>query len=527
MINLIELLPKEEIEAFRDYGQETDGVCPDTLTNEVLFGPWNEAKQKLYHLLGDNFIIHQPVEFAVSKALLEREILNKVLLQDDYNYHPIPKAFIQIIENEFLDYHFHDGARYLIGSQLRNIISETQLATNAWPYDTTVIPAEYTPNHKPFKIQQGMKLIKLIEKILKLYDKYDAEEFEKFRIAHSLCLNEKTTKGELHLSIHPLDYATMSDNNCGWDSCMIWGSGEYHQGTVEMMNSPYMVVAYLTSSKPFILSGTDDFEWTNKKWRKLYIVSPAMLMGIKAYPYAAEQLDLIVLDWLKELAEINMGWKYLDQPQKIDNYSTHIINVGGIDYKLYVDLYMKHMYKDIYKEHWGYFTSDDAWWDENKTLTMCLSGASECLTCGRIGAEHLEHAYLECHECGDFSQCPVCENWYSNEDEWYDIHGEYVCSCCADDYPACESCGGLAIEECYAEFYSSKDPVEYHRYCAYFCAGCMKEVFETNKTHFSVDITTLDKEQMENYINNMTDAWTINKLTEMWNQTFPDNLLPI
>ena len=38
----------------------------------------------------------------------------------------------------------------------------------------------------------------------------------------------------------------MSDNNSGWESCMSWrNNGCYRRGTVEMMNSPYVIVAYL------------------------------------------------------------------------------------------------------------------------------------------------------------------------------------------------------------------------------------------------------------------------------------------
>ena len=38
----------------------------------------------------------------------------------------------------------------------------------------------------------------------------------------------------------------MSDNDYGWDSCMGWmNEGEYRLGTVEMMNSPCIVVAYI------------------------------------------------------------------------------------------------------------------------------------------------------------------------------------------------------------------------------------------------------------------------------------------
>ena len=71
----------------------------------------------------------------------------------------------------------------------------------------------------------------------KIATAYNLPGFEDFRIAQSLVTNQANLKGYITLSIHPLDYMTMSDNNCGWDSCMSWQEeGCYRQGTVEMMN---------------------------------------------------------------------------------------------------------------------------------------------------------------------------------------------------------------------------------------------------------------------------------------------------
>ena len=91
--------------------------------------------------------------------------------------------------------------------------------------------------------------------------------FEQMRIKHSQILNKKRLKGTLCLSIHPLDYITISDNNCDWDSCMTWTGddcpGEYRLGTLEMMNSPSVVVAYLDSKEPY--HPLDDGRaWSNK-----------------------------------------------------------------------------------------------------------------------------------------------------------------------------------------------------------------------------------------------------------------------
>jgi hypothetical protein len=96
-------------------------------------------------------------------------------------------------------------------------------------------------------ITLGMKFMKALGKVVEAYN-LDQEMFEEFRIAHSQILNDKKLSGRLCLSIHPLDYMTMSDNESDWGSCMSWREGGcYRRGTVEMMTSPVVVVAYLKS----------------------------------------------------------------------------------------------------------------------------------------------------------------------------------------------------------------------------------------------------------------------------------------
>ena len=77
---------------------------------------------------------------------------------------------------------------------------------------------------------------------------FAADEWEEIRLAHSQIFNTNKMTGTLCLSIHPLDYATASDNDNGWSSCMSWrDDGCYRMGTVEMMNSPMVICAYFAS----------------------------------------------------------------------------------------------------------------------------------------------------------------------------------------------------------------------------------------------------------------------------------------
>jgi hypothetical protein len=80
------------------------------------------------------------------------------------------------------------------------------------------------------------------------------EDFKKWQTWLSTICTVKEYKTNLVLSIHPIDFMTSSDNASGWTSCMNWrDDGGYSSGTIEMMNSNMVIIAYLeNNSKSFI-----------------------------------------------------------------------------------------------------------------------------------------------------------------------------------------------------------------------------------------------------------------------------------
>lgn len=129
-------------------------------------------------------------------------------------------------------------------------------------------------NGKTLVLHEGQKIFKAIEQVCKLFDIYNyQDDLKEARLAYSRALNDKKIKGTLCLSIHPLDYMTMSDNDYGWQSCMNWRLGGcYHAGTIEMMNSPSVIVAYIEGTRDWYPVPTPNKKWSNKKWRELFII---------------------------------------------------------------------------------------------------------------------------------------------------------------------------------------------------------------------------------------------------------------
>lgn len=452
MPNLIELIQKKELDTFCDYAEKTQGykVLRD---HNVLFRHWNANKQDLYRLLDNNFIISKPIVYEKDVSELRSQLARSVYESKVY------QDCKDILER--FRYNTDEYWELMWG------ISEYEgWINNAWQRSSVIIPAEDTPTNKTIKISKGMRLTKVVEKLLKGFNKYNEIEYEQFRIAHSVCLNDLNVKGTLSLSIHPLDYATMSDNACDWNSCMSWyDDGEYRQGTLEMMNSPYVVVAYITSQhKPsYKLYGCNN-EWTNKKWRKLYVVSPEVIMGIKAYPYPCEEIDKICLDWLKELAQTNWNAEYLDEMYRIGRQCT----CGNIWFDFYTNL----MYNDIYC---GAF--HEAYIGKRVTgdCELHLSGPSLCLRCG--GSDIVVPDSFECCNCGDYIRCDGCGEWVREEDAVYYNGGNY-CSGCAEDVWECADCGRNQFGESYVVAVMVNEKILYYQDICYDCYEAVKEYLD-------------------------------------------------
>ena len=249
---------------------------------EYILRFWNKNKEFLYDFFGHQLILEKEVDIKRPEAILHEDMENALYPDGD------GITFVEEFYNWAGKYTREDWVRY---SDLTMLIDICSLTDNIYPGDNIEIPVPNS-NH-PIQIQKGCKAMKMLSKIAKTFN---LEGFEDFRIKHSMVLNQKRFKGTLCLSIHPLDYMTMSDNNCEWESCMSWKQGgEYRLGTVEMMNSPNVIVAYLKADKDmdlFACWGEHDGEvrWNNKRWRELFVVSPEVLMGIKGYPFNDENL---------------------------------------------------------------------------------------------------------------------------------------------------------------------------------------------------------------------------------------------
>lgn len=425
---------------------------------------WNTSKVSLYKMLGETLIYKQPICFEMPTKAIAKEISSKICEEG----HPIRefvkafRDFLNRFSTHYLDlvteracdnYATSTGIIYNKESDafwvLYDLVEAKNLASNIFDQPDTEIRC---PDGSTIKINKGCKIVRMLGKIAEVYN---IEGYEEFRIAHSICTNTKKVQGNLCLSIHPLDYMTMSDNENNWSSCMSWRRvGDYRMGTVEMMNSDCVVVAYVETNNKKLKIDNEHF-WNSKIWRELFIVRPELILGVKPYPYEHNELESTALNLLKDFAEKTLGWgNWYDGIREVSNNEN---NEFDGDEK-FIEIDSQYMYNDIYDYRKAYVSKDMP-----AEFVMNYSGRPICIICGDYidnDSPDGENAhYLSCERCSPHIRCYECGEYLDNDNDAI----YYI-----DDTPYCAEC--------------------YNRIATY-CDGCDEIVadYDTQTVHLFID----------------------------------------
>lgn len=383
-----------------------------------LFRLWDASKSEyLFNIFGQELILQKNIVYKKTMEDLEDGLTNAL-----FSWHAQNETAAGKFMAKFYGECYTQNFTSAQVCAWQNLCSVEVLATNCYNGETVSIQ---TPDGKEIKIVEGGRATRVIGKLAKAFN--IDEGFEEFRIAHSMVLNQKELKGNLCISIHPMDYFTMSDNDCDWESCMSWQqNGCYRMGTVEMMNSPMVVVAYLTSSDDmYVPTG----KWNSKKWRELYIVTEDIITNVKAYPYKNENLTKEVIAWLKELAEKAGYSKYDEVPFSwVYNYQSEAPRLDNYDIRFDFSTYQ--MYNDFDSDagQWSYLREDLR---NGGTIWITYSGETECMCCGSSNGYYDGEGALVCDNCEEIFWCENCEDTRIYDgDVRYDVDGMTICSSC-------------------------------------------------------------------------------------------------
>lgn len=388
---------------------------------------WAEQKQGLFEKIfhSEGLIYKEPISYQKSTQQIAEE------LENDYKLiYPLKGKFWNFVENTVFSY-YHDIYHYYCDfpddyQNLRYMMTDSELAKKFVEKPFT-LPA-LGSDHKEVKVTKGMKITTALKKLYKEYGFWTDEEYQKFVDNYSTFFNQKNLHGTLCISIHPLDYITMSENDCGWESCMNWENfGCYRRGTVEMMNSSRVIVAYLESETPMNRYGV---EWNSKKWRCLFIVDDDCIVSVKSYPYYNEFLDQKVIEIIMREGQLKFDTDLLSFEQ------SNTYHFEGDDYEGSYYFRTDKMYNDFGcgQPHWGCFNYKPG------SHYINYSGATLCAWCGEsedtvsfvpCGDDY--EAIIVCDDCCSGGRvCEKCGDYIYGEG-YYTADGE-VCEYCFEHY---------------------------------------------------------------------------------------------
>ena len=313
---------------------------------------------------------------------------------------------------------------------------------------------------KDWEIPRGMKLFKSLKFFVT-----DPNHLRQIQDRASQIQQQYKVKGYLSLSIHPLDYLTISESASGWGSCHSL-QGDYRAGNLSYMLDNCTMVCYLSSGKPeniYSQNFTTSFPWNSKIWRTLLHVSEdkGVFFLNKEYPFNSpglrEKMREVFLKntdpWSSKMYNEIMD-STTDSVRKTSPFFKIKDNVfskrfivknhpGSLNYN---DILHSPTYHNIYHTHRTYYSLSDP--------TVTLGASTPCVNCGDELSEEssffcrdcmhdgfYDHdTYCICDSCGDLTYRD-----YSTVADWGDTT---VCEYCFDhDGWVCEKCGNYFFNE--------------------------------------------------------------------------------
>lgn len=500
-MSLFERLPEEDVIQLHryldSYGDEGNGVISsDRMDYFLRF--WSENKEPFFRAFGEQFIVKKEIRFIKDSDELADEMYSTLCCGDMVVREFISK-YRRVCQN------IGDALNNCdITCQMQYFVDNWEmLVDNIYTGPTFTIPANFTKNGRPLVVNHNCKLVKMLGKIADAigaempiyycstcgcwYDEpkeccgevaVKTSGYELFRKAHSQVLNQKQIKGNLCLSIHPLDYLTMSDNDCGWSSCMSWmeEAGDYRLGTIEMMNSNCVVVAYIEAKDPLFVCGAN---WSNKRWRQLYIVTREVILGNRQYPYESDEIQGVAIRWLRELMGQVPGYgPYPEETIQLKNGSWNTVH----DKCIYFNFYTGYMYNDVYDYRLAYVADQKI--EDDAHYSCCFSGPAVCTCCGDIiELDTVDANTVQCRTCDGHWRCDFCGDWHSSYDECYTVDDEYIACdwCYHNELSECGICGEHHRNDCVAHIYLQfvdteneeiRDGFNYNFYVS-ICENCL------------------------------------------------------
>lgn len=321
--------------------------------------------------------------------------------------------------------------------------------------------------YKGKMINKGSKLVKSFK-----YFESDDKALEAIQNEASRLIQEDKIEGYLHLSVHPLDYLSASENVHNWRSCHAL-DGDYRAGNLSYMLDKSTIMTYLSTDKEERLPNfPEDVKWNSKKWRVWLHFSDDwnMIFAGRQYPFFTKVgLDKIsnellyksgitpMQTWSEWHKDIIKSYKRKEANRDIELNAAYI-PVGGklVDlHDLVTDMSDLH-FNDVLRSSFYspmYIYRKSSWFDvdwgesDYKRTKFHIGAKVPCLSCGRYDLTESDRMY--CDECDDswdsddeYVYCESCGRRVLGEDAiWVNDTCIMCYDCAANETGFCEICG--------------------------------------------------------------------------------------
>ena len=291
------------------------------------------------------------------------------------------------------------------------ILSEETIYNNLIP----VIGTLHFKDSRTLTLDGRRKFFKFANQFLTLCgnNTVDLSLVEEIRLAQSQVSSNRILKGTLRLSTRPEDFLSLSEDTSNWTSCLAMTShrGDYRAGCLEMMTSPYTILATVESNH-------------RKYWRQIILLTPYAIVALRGYPYTAPQVTSQVLSLVAAAAKRSLDWDY--DPRICHTKSPVFAVSGGT-----LTLTTNRMYNDTYLG--GYYLIGKPL--PSSTYEINYSGPAYCLSCGApLELSIPDFGYegeVLCLSCSHRKICSCCGEMKDIDSLLFDKSlDDYICFYC-------------------------------------------------------------------------------------------------
>ena len=340
---------------------------------------------------------------------------------------------------------------------------------------------DFFDNHLSHEYNDGYITIPKGTKIIKAFKYFEDNEtlLSDIQNQASMIIQETKISGTLCLSVHPLDYLSLSENTYRWRSCHAL-DGAYRAGNLSYLLDRSTIIAYLevNDTKHKLPNFPEDVLWNSKKWRMLLFLEDerdALFAG-RQYPFFSQSaLHCVSQLFLDSFHRHPAHWSSWYNDYIIDfpratcyNSSDRVLYNGrhvalnGSVYAmndLVVDAkYSRHfndlLYSSCYIPYycWTYYPKSD-----KRRLKFSIGSAVPCVVCNEDHVGDTDDGTMICLDCDEvcgsgenenFMYCACCERRTNRYNlRWMSAIDAYICDDCYEtETRHCDECGEFWYE---------------------------------------------------------------------------------